>query len=139
MLHHSKKGCLRQNQRMRNGLITIAFGIVLAIPWLVRRKADSLGPLPEDHYAVVRRKAQDVAAKIGLGLGVGLVALGAVRRGGHRDEVPAVGEVVRVRAPAFRRPSPGPGLVGVLERHHVVDVQSARDGDDVAGVGIAPP
>ena len=63
---------------MRNGLITIAFGVVLAIPWLVRRKADSLGPRPDDHFAVVRRKAQDVAAKISLGLGVGLVVVGAV-------------------------------------------------------------
>ena len=62
---------------MRNGLITIAFGVVLGIPWMVRRTADSLGPLPDDHFAVVRRKTQDVAAKIFLGLGVGLVAVGA--------------------------------------------------------------
>ena len=62
---------------MRNGLITIAFGVVLAIPWIVRRKADSLGPRPDDHFAVVRRKAQDVTAKISLGLGIGLVIVGA--------------------------------------------------------------
>ena len=63
---------------MRNGLITIAFGIVLGVPWMVRRISDSLGPRPDDHFAVVRRKAQDVAAKISLGLGVGLIAVGAV-------------------------------------------------------------
>jgi hypothetical protein len=61
---------------MRNGLITIAFGIVLGIPWMVRRVADSLGPLPDDHWAVLRRPVQDVAAKISLGLGIGLVAAG---------------------------------------------------------------
>jgi hypothetical protein len=62
---------------MRNGLITIAFGIVLGVPWMVRRVADSLGPLPDDHFAVVRRGVQDVAAKISLGLGIALVATGA--------------------------------------------------------------
>ena len=61
---------------MTNGLITIAFGVVLTIPWLVRRKARLLGPRPEDHFAVVRPKAQEVVAKISLGLGIGLVIVG---------------------------------------------------------------
>ena len=63
---------------MSHGLITIAFGIVLGIPWMVRRKALSMGPRPDDHFVMLRPKVMDVGVKVSLGLGVGLVVLGAV-------------------------------------------------------------
>ena len=65
-------------------------------------------------------------------------ALGPVGSGSYGDEVLGVVQVVGVEPFTFGCPGPGAAVVGVVQRHHVVDVQvpGVRDGD--GGIGCKP-